>query len=152
MWSRAAGLSDGELTDFSIEKNLTEVRSGATSYGNIIFGKIQIPAINDAEGVGSIHVRIHDPPNRDFNIRTGAKYFADTLDDLDGDVLKAVGRYNGWCPGLTVKKTTATKCNGCCRCQQNLDYLHQLLKGWCQNINAHDLKLGTYDNLKDCPL
>jgi len=64
MWSRAAGLSDLDLVRFSIEEDLVSVRSGATSYGSIIFGKIRVPAINDAEGEGFIHVRIHDPPNR----------------------------------------------------------------------------------------
>lgn len=34
-----------------------QVRSGATSYGTIIFGKIRIPAVNDAQGAGFIHVR-----------------------------------------------------------------------------------------------
>ncbi|KAI0766477.1 hypothetical protein BC629DRAFT_1538020 [Irpex lacteus] len=64
MWSRAAGLSDHELTAFTIEDDLVEVRSAATSYGNIILGKIRIPAVKDAEGEGFVHVRIHDPPNR----------------------------------------------------------------------------------------
>ncbi|KAJ3571705.1 hypothetical protein NP233_g3589 [Leucocoprinus birnbaumii] len=64
MWSRAQGLSDHELTNFTVENDLVLVRSGGTSYGNIILGKIRIPAVNDAEGEGFIHVRIHDPPNR----------------------------------------------------------------------------------------
>ncbi|KAF9454018.1 hypothetical protein P691DRAFT_790424 [Macrolepiota fuliginosa MF-IS2] len=64
MWSRAAGLTDEELTKFTIEDDLVSVRSGATSYGIIIFGKIRIPAINDELGEGFVHVRIHDPPNR----------------------------------------------------------------------------------------
>ncbi|KAF9222572.1 hypothetical protein BS17DRAFT_783058 [Gyrodon lividus] len=64
MWSRAAGLSDEQLVNFSIEKDLVQVRSGVVSYGTIIFGKIRIPAVNDELGNGYIHVRIHDPPNR----------------------------------------------------------------------------------------
>ncbi|KZV73283.1 hypothetical protein PENSPDRAFT_750231 [Peniophora sp. CONT] len=64
MWSRAAGLSDEQLVDFTLEKDLVEVRSGPTSYGTIILGKIRIPAVNDDLGEGFIHVRIHDPPNR----------------------------------------------------------------------------------------
>lgn len=88
----------------------------------------------------------------DFNIRTGAKYFASTLDDVGGDVLLAVGRYNGWYPGLTASKAKAAKDKGCCRCQQNLDYLHQFLNGWCQGIDAYDANLGLYFNLHSCPL
>jgi len=34
-----------------------QVRSAATSYGNIILGKIKLPAVNDDEGEGFIHVR-----------------------------------------------------------------------------------------------
>ncbi|KAF8628861.1 hypothetical protein AX15_003654 [Amanita polypyramis BW_CC] len=64
MWSRAAGLSDHELASFTIGKDLVLVRSAITSYGSIILGKIRIPAINDTEGEGFIHVRIHDPPNK----------------------------------------------------------------------------------------
>jgi hypothetical protein len=57
MWSRAVGLSDAELTDFTIEQDLIEVRSGAVSYGAIILGKIRIPAVNDELGLGYVHVR-----------------------------------------------------------------------------------------------
>ncbi|KAK2464268.1 hypothetical protein APHAL10511_003725 [Amanita phalloides] len=64
MWSRAARLSDKILTDFKIENDLVLVRSAPTSYGNIILGKIRIPAIKDDMGEGFIHVRIHDPPNK----------------------------------------------------------------------------------------
>ncbi|GAW04298.1 hypothetical protein LENED_006079 [Lentinula edodes] len=64
MWSRASGISDQELVDFTLEKDLVVVRSAPVSYGTIILGKIRIPAINDDEGEGFIHVRIHDPPNR----------------------------------------------------------------------------------------
>lgn len=60
MWSRAAGLSDSALTAFNLEQDLVAVRSGGTSYGTVILGKIRIPAIED----GFIHVRIHDPPNK----------------------------------------------------------------------------------------
>lgn len=57
MWARAAGLSDAELVDFSLERDLVEVRSAPTSYGSIILGKIRIPAVNDSEGAGYVHVR-----------------------------------------------------------------------------------------------
>ncbi|TFK23650.1 hypothetical protein FA15DRAFT_670238 [Coprinopsis marcescibilis] len=64
MWSRATRLTNAQLVDFTIEKDLIEIRSATTSYGNIILGKIRIPAVQDEEGEGFIHVRIHDPPNR----------------------------------------------------------------------------------------
>lgn len=37
----------------------------------------------------------------DFNIRTGAKYFADNLKANNGDLLKSIGSYNGWIQGMT---------------------------------------------------
>ncbi|THH31812.1 hypothetical protein EUX98_g2399 [Antrodiella citrinella] len=64
MWSRAASLSDAQLVHFSIAHDLVEVRSAPTSYGTIVLGKLRVPAVNDEEGEGFIHVRIHDPPNR----------------------------------------------------------------------------------------
>jgi len=64
MWSRASGISDHELMTFTIENDLVLVRSAPTSYGTIILGKICLPAVNDDEGRGYVHVRIHDPANR----------------------------------------------------------------------------------------
>lgn len=53
MWGKAKDLTDAELLDFTIEKDLKLVSSATASYGIIILGKIQIPAIDD----GYIHVR-----------------------------------------------------------------------------------------------
>ena len=57
MWARAAGLTDHQLVDFTIENDLVEVRSAPTSYGTIILGKIRLPAVQDEEGAGFVHVR-----------------------------------------------------------------------------------------------
>ncbi|KAF8650385.1 hypothetical protein AX16_005194 [Volvariella volvacea WC 439] len=38
----------------------------------------------------------------DFNIRTGAAFFAGLLASHNGDVLISIGRYNGWFPGITI--------------------------------------------------
>ncbi|KAF8497640.1 hypothetical protein JB92DRAFT_2745419, partial [Gautieria morchelliformis] len=64
MWSRASSLSDHDLVNFDLANDLLQVRAGLTTYGTILLGKLRIPAVNDAEGEGFIHVRIHDPPNR----------------------------------------------------------------------------------------
>ncbi|KAG6845300.1 hypothetical protein H0H87_011150 [Tephrocybe sp. NHM501043] len=56
-----------------------------------------------------------------FNIRTGAKYFANTLRDNGGDLLAAVGNYNGWEKGMTYAEATAAAKTSCCRCQRNCD-------------------------------
>lgn len=47
---------------------------------------------------GAPHGDCLDP---DFNIRTGAKYFSDTLKSNNGDLLKSIGTYNGWKAGMT---------------------------------------------------
>jgi hypothetical protein len=57
MWSRAADLSDHELVRFKLNEDLVLVSSAMASYGTIILGKIRIPAINDDQGEGFIHVR-----------------------------------------------------------------------------------------------
>jgi len=85
MWSRAAHLSDAELVAFTIEKDLVEIRSGPTSYGTIILGKIRLPAIKDDEGEGFIHVRIHDPPNRgDEDVRFHSLFTEEGARNADG--------------------------------------------------------------------
>ncbi|KAJ7163599.1 lysozyme-like protein [Mycena crocata] len=86
----------------------------------------------------------------DFNIKTGAKFFAQTLDDNGGDLLLSIGMYNGWFKGLTVGKAKAAQHTACCRCQNNLDYLHQFMNGWVQNVNAYSHNLGKYHNLDVC--
>lgn len=57
MWSRAAHLSDHELTSFSLNEDLVLVSSAATTYGTIVLCKIRIPAIDDDQGEGFVHVR-----------------------------------------------------------------------------------------------
>jgi len=88
----------------------------------------------------------------DFNIRTGSKFFADSLSGNNGDLLLTIGQYNGWFSGLTVSQATSAANTSCCHCQNNLDYIHQFLNGWCQNINAysHNPPLGKYFNLNSC--
>ncbi|KAF7321746.1 SPBc2 prophage-derived uncharacterized transglycosylase yomI [Mycena kentingensis (nom. inval.)] len=85
-----------------------------------------------------------------FNIMAGAKYFAKTLENNNGNFLLSLGQYNGWSKGLTVEKATAARWTSCCLCQNNLDYLHQYMNGWILNQNAYALNLGKYHNLEVC--
>lgn len=87
----------------------------------------------------------------EFNIKTAARYFAETLAEDNGNIILSVGRYNGWRPGLTVKSATAAAHTDCCRCQNNLDYLVQFFDGWVLNLNPYKLKTGSYFNLNVCP-
>jgi len=86
----------------------------------------------------------------DFNIHTGAKYLAGQISSSGNNVLLAVGSYNGWYDGLTYAKATAAAKSSCCRCQNNLDYVHQFFNGWMQGIDAYSSNLGTYKNLDQC--
>lgn len=64
MYSRLQGISDDEFTSFDLRKDFVEVRSAPTAYGQIVLGKIRIPAVRDEHGEGFVHIRIHDPPNK----------------------------------------------------------------------------------------
>lgn len=89
----------------------------------------------------------------DFNIHQGAKFFAQTLADNGGNILKTLGMYNGWYEGLTVAKATAAAGSSCCKCQNNLDYLDQVFNGWLQGIDPRGPhhRLGRFFNLDQCP-
>ena len=39
---------------------------------------------------------------QDFNIKTATYYFKSVLDQSGGNVLQAMGMYNGWQPGMTI--------------------------------------------------
>jgi len=86
----------------------------------------------------------------DFNVRTGVKYFAGVLEGNNGNLLETVGMYNGWEIGLTIAKATAARHSSCCRCQNNLDYLHQTFNGWMQNVDPYATHMGKYFNLDVC--
>ncbi|KAH9931064.1 lysozyme-like protein [Epithele typhae] len=86
----------------------------------------------------------------DFNIRTGTKFFADTLNGNGGSLLKTFGNYNGWFEGMTYSDATKAQWSSCCRCQNNLDYLQQVLNGWLQNVDPYTAHMGKYFNLDVC--
>ncbi|KAI0302523.1 lysozyme-like domain-containing protein [Russula brevipes] len=85
----------------------------------------------------------------EFNIRTAAAFFNEMLHANGGDIILTVGRYNGWAAGMTYGAATKMA-NTCCRCQNNLDYVHQFLNGWAQGVNAYEKGLGKYHNVDHC--
>ncbi|KAF8894058.1 lysozyme-like domain-containing protein [Infundibulicybe gibba] len=92
-----------------------------------------------------------DCKNPDYNIRTGAKFFAGLLASNGGDLLLSIGSYNGWYRGLTLSKATAAKDSSCCKCQNDCDYLHKMMNGWFQNLSTYGgPRLGKYFNLDVC--
>jgi len=86
----------------------------------------------------------------DFNIKTGAKYMADTLNANGGNIVLTLGEYNGWFKGMTYADATKARYSSCCRCQNNLDYIFQIMNGWYQGIDPGSKGLGQYFNLNDC--
>ena len=38
----------------------------------------------------------------DYNIKTGVAYFASLISQYNGNLLEAIGGYNGWFRGMTV--------------------------------------------------
>ncbi|ODO08558.1 transglycosylase SLT domain-containing protein [Cryptococcus wingfieldii CBS 7118] len=84
----------------------------------------------------------------DFNIQRATKLFADLISSNGGNVLLAIGSYNGWYSGLTQAAGTAAASTGQCSAQNNLDYLHQFCNGWMQGKSGYNL--GTYLNLASC--
>lgn len=91
-----------------------------------------------------------DCKNPDFNIRTGAYYYANRIKASGGNLLLATGNYNGWVAGMDVGYATRARHSSCCRCQNNLDYLHQFFNGWIQGVNAYSANMKKYDNLAVC--
>jgi len=88
--------------------------------------------------------------NTAFNIQKGAEYMADTLKANGGSVPKTLGEYNGWFVGMTYGDATKARNSGCCRCQNNLDYILQIMNGWYQGKDPASLGMGKYFNLNVC--
>ncbi|KAJ7871979.1 glycoside hydrolase family 23 protein [Mycena olivaceomarginata] len=88
----------------------------------------------------------------DYNIRTAAAYFSDTLNGNQGDVLLSVGTYNGWYKGLTEVRSLSVqlgiRCNDRPPGGGNCCSLFQFMNGWMQNVDASGL--GKYHNLDVC--
>jgi len=82
-----------------------------------------------------------------YNIGTAARYFKSRLDDNGGQFLPSIGQYNGWSKGLTIYKIVSVR-DSCCKCQQNVNYMQQMLNGWLQNVAGYEL--GDWTGLSDC--
>ncbi|KAJ2931313.1 hypothetical protein H1R20_g5787, partial [Candolleomyces eurysporus] len=91
-----------------------------------------------------------DCKNPDFNVRTGARFFAGRVEANGGNLLVSVGQYNGWRRGMTFDDATRARHSSCCLCQNNLDYLHQYFNSWIMGINAYSNNFKKYNNLAVC--
>lgn len=75
----------------------------------------------------------------EFNIRRGAQFLRERLDEHNGSILTALGAYNGWRVGITAGEVYQMKDSGRCLAQPNLDYMHQMLNGWLQGKVGYDI-------------
>ncbi|CAO1632220.1 unnamed protein product [Parajaminaea phylloscopi] len=84
-----------------------------------------------------------------FNVGRGAAYVREMLDQHNGNALAAFGAYNGWTPEqMTYSSATSRKYG--CFAQNNLDYLNQLLNGFCQGKDGYSSEFKVFGNLAAC--
>ncbi|WWC86666.1 uncharacterized protein L201_001543 [Kwoniella dendrophila CBS 6074] len=104
--------------------------------GNGEAGLMQLASVNCGGAPGGNCYDI------DFNIQRAAELFSNLIQANGGNVLLAIGSYNGWQAGLTIGSATAAASQGRCAAQNNLDYIHQYCNGWMQGKSGYEL--GTY--------
>ncbi|KAH8930485.1 glycoside hydrolase family 23 protein [Atractiella rhizophila] len=115
-------------------------------------GLMQVPCENYPEGQCTNSVA--------DNVDIATKELRQHLDDSKGNILKALGQYNGWFTkgngfngnnGLTQSYPCSEEGvkNGD---PQNLDYVHQILNGWMLGLAVYseDSWIGTYHCLGKC--
>ncbi|CCA70009.1 related to glycoside hydrolase family 23 protein-Laccaria bicolor [Serendipita indica DSM 11827] len=78
------------------------------------------------------------------NIEMGAEVFKNFLNAAGGNMLLALGNYNGW-----VKFMTVADANNKPTCGQrnNLDYLMNVMNGYLQGVDPASVNMGTFFNL-----
>ncbi|KNZ54790.1 uncharacterized protein VP01_2854g2, partial [Puccinia sorghi] len=93
----------------------------------------------------------------DYNIKMGAKTFATGLTEANGNVLLALGRYNGVL-GTRAHKAKSARGKGqrllCVSTKPSTrmkqDYLHEFLNAWILGVDPHSCRLGIFRNLDVC--
>lgn len=123
------------LAAFAMQES--SCRPGATGDHGGAFGLMQITQDKCFDAPGG------DCRDPSFNIGKGAWYFREMLSASDGNVLLALGKYNGWYKGLTYNGANKIA-SQCCQCVNNLDYLHSFVNGWILGIDGS--KIGYYKN------
>jgi hypothetical protein len=78
----------------------------------------------------------------DARVTLTPQLFSNMISSNGGNVIAAVGSYNGWSKGMTYADATAEASEGDCSAQNNLDYLTQFFNGWMQGKSGSSL--GTY--------
>lgn len=77
------------------------------------------------------------------NIKLGGELFNGYLKEAGGNVLAAMGQYNGWHKGMTKSDAMSTKYG--CYAQNNLDYLDSMVNGWLQGKDGYGDQFRTYN-------
>ncbi|KAK4058583.1 hypothetical protein OIO90_000027 [Microbotryomycetes sp. JL221] len=84
-----------------------------------------------------------------YNTHTAATYLKSNIDNAGGNILVALGEYNGWWTGMSYNFATQYAGTDQCRRQNNLDYIFSLLNGWLLN-KGKPWEMGEYHNLASC--
>ncbi|KAG8756316.1 hypothetical protein FRC14_003178 [Serendipita sp. 396] len=78
------------------------------------------------------------------NVYIGARYLKGEIDRAGGNLLLAMGFYNGWYVGLTID---AANNKPSCGQRNNLDYLQFVFNGYCQGVDPSSVGMGTFRNV-----
>jgi len=84
-----------------------------------------------------------DCSDADNNIGIGARYFAGVVASSGGNLISAMGQYNGWFPGMTEADANN---HPSCGSRNNLDYLQDVFNGYCQGVDPSSLNMGIFFN------
>lgn len=77
------------------------------------------------------------------NIYIGARYLRSRIDANGGNMLQAMGEYNGWFPNMREEDAN----NHPCPQRNNLDYLSNVFNAYIQGINPTSVQMGFYYNM-----
>jgi hypothetical protein len=77
------------------------------------------------------------------NIRIGAEYMKKMIDQSNGNVVQAMGYYNGWRQGMTVFDANNY---AICAQHNNLDYIQNVFNGYIQGVDPSSINMGIYHN------
>lgn len=79
----------------------------------------------------------------EINIRIGSEYFRKMIDETNGNVIQAMGYYNGWRLGMTIFDANNY---AICAQHNNLDYIQNVFNGYIQGVDPSTINMGIYHN------
>ncbi|PVG01871.1 glycoside hydrolase family 23 protein, partial [Serendipita vermifera] len=77
------------------------------------------------------------------NIYIGANYLRGRIDANGGNIVQAMGEYNGWFVGMNEWDAS----NHPCGQRNNLDYLNNVFNGYLQGVDPSSINMGVFFNV-----